>query len=159
MRRLELASLSLLACVVLPLVPAIAQDDNIFQPSRETEQPTRPSRPEGSPQDTATTSVQSLIGTWRVDQKGNPTCTDGIITFRSHGTKGVSADSQFGDFPGEIADISVSGDNVSFSNSYIDLFGDPQTVVRRGKLSADHNTITGKLEGSWQDGCTFIMVR
>jgi len=141
---------------------ALAQDDTIFQPSVEIvtpAEPAKPNKPNKAPPVPETSGVRILIGTWRIAERGNPTCGDGTVTFKASGASGVSGSTDFDGYPGTVEELLVAGDQVSFASSYDDVFGDPQRVTRHGTLSADRNTIKGKIAGSWQDGCTFIMTR
>lgn len=160
MLRQSLSKITVVAAL-LTVTPALAQNvivvPDLKPPPKVTT--TTPPKPDAAPAPDASSGVRVLLGTWQVDQKGNPTCIDGAITFRPQGASGVSVSTQFGDFPGTGFDVRLTDGEMSFSNDYVDVFGDPQRVVYRGRLSSDRNAVNGKIEGSWQDGCSFAMKR
>jgi len=155
-----------LLCVLTLLLlaaPADAEDDNIFVPEAPPPQsgPVDPA-PKPEPKKPAPAASSRLVGTWHFDGKGKITCGDGTMVFSSTASGKLSGRSQTGQTKPttDFQRIEVSGDSVTITYGYIDLFNDAQTKTLRGLFDPGDDSIRGSQSGNAAiEGCTFVMKR
>lgn len=99
-----------------------------------------------------------MAGDWHTVTKGSMICSfgTGTITIDSNGVTGFS---DVGGFPGAVK-LRFSPPSVYLTYNYTDSLGnDDALAIYEGILSADKNTVTGTVGGTWEDNCTFTMRR
>lgn len=107
----------------------------------------------------ATAVSASLSGTWGVRQTGHAVCKSGQFTLSMGSNSRLTGSLLFSGVPGTIVGGRVSGSEVSFSTSYTDIFGNPETENWVGTLSADRRSIHGSIHGAWANGCRFVATK
>ena len=59
-----------------------------------------------------------------------------------------------------VVKVRFSSPSVYLTYNYTDALGnDDALAIYEGTLSADRNTVTGTVGGTWEDNCTFTMRR
>lgn len=138
---------------------ALADDDSdVFQPdgpgtpgSEAPTTPVKPAKPKGRP----ASPPPLIVGNWAIEAEGNPTCGKTTIKVASSGGR-LSGTTSFG---GKLDSFQVSGRSFSYADHYTDVLGNAVTVRWIGDISADGDSATARIEGSWQNGCTAKFTR
>lgn len=99
-----------------------------------------------------------LAGSWYTVTRGSMICSFGSGTIEIS-ADGKSGHADVGGFPGAVSSLRFNSPNVYLSYNYVDTFGGHALAEYEGVLSADKNTITGGVGGTWEDDCTFTMQR
>ena len=145
-----LARIALIAAVLCSLTLGASAQDDLYVPSEEP----RHDAPAPAP---PKPRIHPLAGSWYTVTKGSMLCNFGT-GFIDIAADGRSGHADVGGFPGAVS-LRYTAPDVYLTYGYADSFGGDAIAVYDGTLSADKNTITGILGGTWEDNCTFTMQR